>query len=53
MGDIIDKMLERSVQLDRLATRYIWWESIDWAYAHPAVFLSNVMNVLAQPPGNG
>ena len=38
-------MLTHSVLLDRLACRYIWWESVDWAYAHPDVFVSNVMNL--------
>ena len=38
-------MLQHSAGLDRLATRYVWWESTEWAYAHPNIFLSNVMNL--------
>lgn len=37
--------LEHTNTLDKLARRYVWWESVDWAYTHPEVFLSNVMNL--------
>ena len=37
--------LTHSQCLDRLAGRYIWWNSLDWAYEHPDIFLSNVMNL--------
>ena len=38
-------ILKRSPCLDRLANRYVWWNSPDWAYEHPDIFLSNVMNL--------
>lgn len=38
-------MLKRLDTLDNLAKRYVWWESVDWSYAHPLVFLANVMNL--------
>lgn len=38
-------ILQHSLILDRLAQRYVWWDTIDWAYAHPAVFLANVMDL--------
>ncbi len=31
-------------ELETLAKRYVWWESPQWAYAHPTVFLANLMN---------
>ena|SRR3990167_1638545 len=37
--------LKHSKYLDKLANRYVWWNSSDWAYAHPDIFLSNVMNL--------
>ena len=37
--------LNHSAQLDRLAKRYVWWQSQTWAYQHPEIFLSNVMNL--------
>ena len=37
--------LKHSKYLDKLAERYVWWNSLDWAYAHPNIFLSNVMNL--------
>lgn len=38
-------ILEHSELLDKLASRYVWWDSTAWAYSHPEVFLSNVMNL--------
>lgn len=37
--------LKHSKHLDKLAGRYVWWNSADWAYTHPEIFLSNVMNL--------
>jgi hypothetical protein len=37
-------MLKPNIHLDSLAKRYVWWESADWSYQHPVVFLSQVMN---------
>lgn len=37
--------LRHSKHLDQLARRYVWWDTVDWAYAHPAVFLANVMDL--------
>ncbi|OGT93555.1 MAG: hypothetical protein A2298_05215 [Gammaproteobacteria bacterium RIFOXYB2_FULL_38_6] len=34
-----------SATLDRLAKRYVWWNQPEWAYQHPDIFLSNVMNL--------
>ncbi len=31
--------------MDQLAKRYVWWQPIHWAYQHPLIFLSNVMNL--------
>ncbi len=31
--------------LDKLAKRYVWWEDTEWAYSHPDIFFSNVMNL--------
>lgn len=28
-----------------LAKRYVWWENVEWACAHPTVLLSNIMNL--------
>lgn len=39
------KPLIPSKALMELARRYVWWESPEWAYAHPAIFLANVMNL--------
>ena len=38
-------ILQHSKLLDHLAQRYVWWDTIDWAYAHPNVFLANVMDL--------
>lgn len=38
-------ILQHTAPLDRLMQRYVWWDTIDWAYAHPAVFLANVMDL--------
>ena len=38
-------VLNRNQSLDVLAKRYVWWETIDWSYAHPEIFLANVMNL--------
>lgn len=38
-------ILQHTPCLDRLAQRYVWWDTVDWAYAHPVVFLSNVMDL--------
>lgn len=32
-------------ELDKLATRYVWWNSREWAYIHVDIFLSNVMDL--------
>ncbi len=37
--------LHASSQLNQLVKRYVWWETPDWAYAHPKVFLANIMNL--------
>lgn len=37
--------IKHSQQLDQLAKRYIWWNSLDWAYAHPTIFLANIMDI--------
>jgi len=39
------KALIKSLELEILAKKYVWWESPQWAYNHPAVFLANVMNL--------
>jgi hypothetical protein len=39
------KTLRANSQLALLAKRYIWWETPQWAYAHPTVFLANLMNI--------
>jgi hypothetical protein len=31
-------------ELEKLAKRYVWWESPQWAYEHPSIFLANLMN---------
>ena len=31
--------------LETLAMHYIWWESPEWAYQHPEIFLANLMNL--------
>lgn len=31
-------------QLEPLAKRYVWWETPQWAYQHPEIFLANLMN---------
>lgn len=38
-------ILKHSKSLDKLASRYVWWHSQEWAYKHPDVFLANVMNL--------
>ena len=38
-------ILKHSGYLDKLASRYVWWNSPEWAYEHPDIFLSNVMNL--------
>jgi len=38
-------MLKSLPLLEQLAKRYVWWNSTDWAYQHPEIFLSNVMNL--------
>lgn len=38
-------ILQHTAPLDRLAHRYVWWNTLDWAYAHPTVFLANVMDL--------
>ena len=40
-----EPILQHTVLLDRLASRYVWWNTVDWAYAHPAVFLANIMDL--------
>lgn len=37
--------LPSNPQLLKLAQRYVWWESTNWALNHPTVFLANVMNL--------
>jgi len=37
--------IKPTAALARLAQRYVWWQSVAWSYAHPNVFLSNVMNL--------
>lgn len=32
------------IQMRALASRYVWWESEDWALQHPVEFLSNIMD---------
>lgn len=39
------KAIKTNSQLDLLARRYIWWETPEWAYAHPTIFLANLMNI--------
>lgn len=39
------KSLQKNAKLKVLAQRYVWWESPDWAYSHPEVFLANIMNL--------
>lgn len=39
------KSLKPNSQLERLAKRYVWWETPKWAYQHPTVFLANLMNL--------
>ena len=36
--------LKQNQALDKLISRYVWWENSDWAYNHPTVFLANLMN---------
>lgn len=38
-------ILKHTDALNQLAHRYVWWDSVDWAYAHPDVFLSSVMDL--------
>ena|SRR3990167_235335 len=38
-------ILQHTAHLDRLAHRYVWWDTVDWAYAHPTVFLANIMDL--------
>lgn len=28
-----------------LASKYVWWETPEWACQHPDIFLSNLMNL--------
>lgn len=37
--------METSEALDKLISRYVWWEKPAWAYAHPTIFFANVMNL--------
>ena len=37
--------LAPSSTLNTLATRYVWWKKPEWAYQHPNIFLSNIMNL--------
>lgn len=37
--------LKKMPEFERLAKKYIWWESVKWAEEHPIVFLANVMNL--------
>lgn len=37
--------LKRNKALDLLVKRDVWWENADWAYHHPTIFLSNLMNL--------
>ena len=37
--------LKHNLELNTLAKKYIWWETPEWAYAHPTVFLANLMNL--------
>lgn len=39
------KPLKPTLELDKLAKKYIWWERPEWAYTHPQVFLANLMNI--------
>lgn len=39
------KPLKSSKILSELACRYVWWEKPEWAYAHPHVLISNIMNL--------
>lgn len=38
-------MLQHTDALTRLASRYVWWNTVDWAYAHPDIFLACVMDL--------
>ena len=31
--------------LELLAKRYVWWESSQWSFTHPLIFLASVMNL--------
>ena len=37
--------MKHTPALDQLAKRYVWWQPTLWAYQHPDIFLSNVMNL--------
>ena len=39
------KSLKSSMPLAQLARRYVWWETPEWALAHPDIFLVNVMDL--------
>jgi len=39
------KKIKPNLQLEQLAKRYVWWESPQWAYEHPTIFLANIMNL--------
>lgn len=42
---MINIRLQPTPELERLAKKYVWWESTDWALSHPDIFLSNAMNL--------
>lgn len=37
--------LQPSEPLNQLIKRYVWWETVAWGYAHPKIFLANIMNL--------
>lgn len=39
------KPLMPSKSLTQLVRRFVWWEKPEWAYAHPSIFIANVMNL--------
>jgi hypothetical protein len=39
------KTLAAAPELEVLVKRYVWWETPEWAYNHPEIFLANLMNL--------
>ena len=37
--------MKSTPELNKLAERYVWWESVEWSYRHPTIFLAQVMNL--------